>query len=71
MTDFDVGAEVNAKEFHVYVGANDADGVYAVGTEEWKILQNARVSMSHPIFREPQVEWLHLQVLQTIIFQVP
>tara|TARA_R110000787_G_scaffold13079_1_gene41491 strand:+ start:561 stop:1031 length:471 start_codon:yes stop_codon:yes gene_type:complete len=50
---FDVGAEINAKEFHVYVGANDASGVYAVGTEEWKILQNARVSMSHPIFREP------------------
>jgi len=53
MTDFDVGAEINAKEFHVYVGANDASGTYDVGTEEWKILQNARVSMSHPIFREP------------------
>jgi hypothetical protein len=50
MVNFDVGAEVNSKEFRVYVGALTGN---TPGTEEWKILQNARVSISHPIFREP------------------
>lgn len=54
MTDLGiVGQEVNSKKFQVYVGANDITGAIAPGTEEWKLLQNARVLISHPIFREP------------------
>ena len=47
------GQEVNSKLFQVYVGANDALAPYTAGTEEWKLLQNARVLISHPVFREP------------------
>jgi hypothetical protein len=54
MTDLGiVGEEVNAKKFQVYVGANDISGAITAGTEEWKLLQNARVLISHPVFREP------------------
>lgn len=38
------GQEVNAKLFQVYVGST---------SNEWRLLQNARVLISHPIFREP------------------
>jgi len=38
------GEEINAKEFKVYVGSL---------SNEWVELQNARVLVSHPIFREP------------------
>ncbi len=44
---------VNSKLFKVYVGANDTSGAITPGTEQWKLLQNARVLISHPIFREP------------------
>ena len=47
MADFDIGAEVNAKKMQVYIGAVGGDG------GEWKLMQNARVLISHPIFREP------------------
>lgn len=39
------GQEVNAKKMQVYIGSND--------TNEWALIQNARVLVSHPIFREP------------------
>jgi len=38
------GEEINAKKFQVYIGSTD---------NEWRLLQNARVLISHPIFREP------------------
>jgi hypothetical protein len=38
------GQEINSKEFKVYVGSTD---------NEWRLLQNARVLVSHPVFREP------------------
>jgi len=38
------GQEINSKEFKVYVGST---------SNEWQLLQNARVLVSHPIFREP------------------
>ena len=38
------GQEVNSKQFQVYVGSL---------SNEWQLLQNARVLVSHPIFREP------------------
>ncbi len=38
------GQEVNAKKMQVYIGNT---------TNEWKLIQNARVLISHPIFREP------------------
>ena len=38
------GEEVNAKQFQVFIGSTG---------NEWKFLQNARVLISHPIFREP------------------
>jgi len=38
------GEEVNAKLFQVYIGST---------SNEWRLLQNARVLVSHPIFREP------------------
>lgn len=39
-----VGQEVNAKKLQVFIGSE---------TNEWKLMQNARVLISHPIFREP------------------
>jgi len=42
---------VNAKKMQVFIGA-DASAGTAV-TNQWKLVQNARVLMSHPIFREP------------------
>lgn len=45
MADLGVAAQkVNAKKFQVYIGSS---------SNEWKMLQNARVLISHPIFREP------------------
>lgn len=38
------GQEINAKLFKIYVGSS---------SNEWKFLQNARINISHPIFREP------------------
>ena len=38
------GEEINAKQFKVYIGST---------ANEWKVLQNARVLISHPVFREP------------------
>jgi hypothetical protein len=38
------GQEVNAKQFQVFIGSV---------SNEWRLLQNARVLVSHPIFREP------------------
>ena len=55
MADFDLGEEVNAKRMQVFIGAityPDADTPVTLGGE-WKLLQNARVLISHPIFREP------------------
>jgi|TARA_R100001463_G_scaffold94066_1_gene148593 asparagine N-glycosylation enzyme membrane subunit Stt3 len=39
------GQAVNAKKFQVFIGTTD--------TNEWALIQNARVLVSHPIFREP------------------
>jgi hypothetical protein len=39
------GQEVNAKKFQVFIGTDS--------TNEWALIQNARVLVSHPIFREP------------------
>lgn len=36
--------EVNSKKFQVYIGTE---------SNEWRLLQNARVLISHPVFREP------------------
>ena len=44
MADFDTGKEVNSKKMQVYIGST---------SNEWKLIQNARVLISHPIFREP------------------
>jgi len=38
------GQEINSKLFQVYVGST---------SNEWRLLQNARVLISHPIFKEP------------------
>jgi len=38
------GEEINAKQFQVFIGTE---------SNEWRLLQNARVLVSHPIFREP------------------
>jgi len=38
------GDEVNAKLFQVFIGST---------ANEWRLLQNARVLISHPVFREP------------------
>ena len=38
------GQEINAKKFQVFIGTT---------SNEWKFLQNARVLISHPIFKEP------------------
>jgi hypothetical protein len=47
------GEEVNAKKMQVFIGPNTATGTPTPATVEWKLLQNARVLISHPIFREP------------------
>jgi len=47
------GGEINAKQFKIYVGANTSPPTYTEATNEWRVLQNARVLISHPIFREP------------------
>lgn len=39
-----VGQEVNAKKLQVFIGST---------SNEWKLMQNARILISHPIFREP------------------
>jgi len=45
MTDIGTdGEEINAKQFKVFIGSTD---------NEWRLLQNARVLISHPVFREP------------------
>jgi len=38
------GQEVNSKLFKIFIGST---------SNEWRLLQNARVLISHPIFREP------------------
>ena len=38
------GDEINAKQFQVFIGTT---------SNEWRFLQNARVLISHPVFREP------------------
>ena len=45
MADFNTGAEINAKQFEIYVGSSTAN--------QWKILQDARVTLMHPIILEP------------------
>ena len=47
------GQEINAKQMQIFIGANTASGTPTVATNEWRLLQNARVLISHPIFREP------------------
>ena len=47
MADFDTGKEVNSKKFQVFIGSTGSSG------SEWKLIQNARVTVAHPIFREP------------------
>ena len=44
MGHFEPGKEVNSKKFQVFIGST---------SNEWKLIQNARVTVSHPIFREP------------------
>ena len=44
MGNFDTGKEVNSKKFQVFIVST---------SNEWKLIQNARVTVSHPIFREP------------------
>ena len=45
MADLGLTAQaVNAKKFQVFIGS---------ASNEWKLIQNARVTVSHPIFREP------------------
>ena len=39
------GQEINSKKFQVFIGTGD--------TNEWALVQNARVLVSHPVFREP------------------
>ena len=44
MGHFDTGKEINAKKFNIYIGS---------ASNEWKLVQNARVLVSHHVFREP------------------
>ena len=44
MGHFDTGKEINDKKFNIYIGS---------ASNEWKLVQNARVLVSHPVFREP------------------
>ena len=47
MADLGIVTEaVNAKQMQLYIGS-------AGSNNEWKLVQNARVTVSHPIFREP------------------
>lgn len=47
MADLGIVTEaVNAKQMQLYIGS-------AGSNNEWKLVQNARVMISHPIFREP------------------
>ena len=47
MADLGVVTEaVNAKQMQLYIGSAGANN-------EWKLVQNARVLISHPVFREP------------------
>ena len=47
MADLGIVTEaVNAKQMQIYIGSAGANN-------EWKLIQNARVMLSHPIFREP------------------
>jgi len=48
MADFDTGKEVNAKKMQIFIGSSGG----STGSE-WKLIQNARVLVSKPIFREP------------------
>ena len=41
-----VAEAVNAKQMQLYIGSVATDN-------EWKLVQNARVLISHPVFREP------------------
>ena len=41
------GQEINANLFQVYIGST---------SNQWRLLQNARVLASHPIFREPTTD---------------
>jgi len=41
------GQEINAKGFQIYIGST---------ANQWRLLQNARVSIGHPIFREPTTD---------------
>lgn len=43
MGHFDVGKEVNSKKMQMFIGST---------SNEWKLVQNARVLISKPIFRE-------------------
>ena len=46
MVDMGLTAQaINAKKMQLFIGTGDDD--------EWLLLQNARVMLSHPIFREP------------------
>ena len=52
MADYgDLAEAVNAKKMQVFVGSDASDGTAV--TNQWKLVQNARVLISHPIFREP------------------
>ena len=47
MADLGLTAQaVNAKKMQLYIGS-------AGTNNEWKLVQNARVLISHPVFREP------------------
>jgi hypothetical protein len=48
MADFTTGKEVNAKKMQIFIGSSGG----STGSE-WKLVQNARVLVSKPIFREP------------------
>ena len=48
MADFTTGKEVNAKKMQIFIGSSGG----STGSE-WKLIQNARVLVSKPIFREP------------------
>jgi|TARA_R110000824_G_scaffold75597_1_gene191724 hypothetical protein len=49
MADLGLTAQaVNAKKMQVFVGSNAG-----TADNEWKLLQNSRVMISHPVFREP------------------
>ncbi len=41
----DTAKAINAKKFQVFIGSSAGN--------EWKLVQNATVMLSHPVFREP------------------